>query len=95
MGIHHFFLLIPPKMPGSYVRSASGVCEGQMVAITRKFLVLFTLTAFATGLSACAEEEQNRVLSYQKGTYLGKTDQQVSADQLRTRLNRSNAQRVY
>ena len=66
-----------------------------MIAITRKFLVLFALTAVAAGLSACAKEEQNRVLSYQKGTYLGKTDQQLSADQLRALINRSNAQRVY
>ena len=62
-----------------------------MIAITRKFLVLFALTAVAAGLSACAEEEQNRVLSYQKGTYLGKTDQQLSADQLRTLINRAKA----
>jgi len=82
-------------MPGSHRRFASGVCEGQMIAITRKFLVLFALTAVATGLSACAEEEQNRVLSYKKGTYLGKTDQRLSEDQLRTLINRSNAQRVY
>ena len=66
-----------------------------MIAITRKILVLFALTAVAAGLAGCAEEEQNRVLSYQKGTYLGKTDQQLSADQLRTLINRSNAQRVY
>ena len=42
-----------------------------MIAITRKFLILFALTAVAAGLTACAEEEQNRVLSYKKGTYLG------------------------
>ena len=66
-----------------------------MVAITRKFLVFFALTVVAVGLPACAEEEQNRVLSYEKGTYLGKTDQQLSKDQLRTLINRSNAQRVY
>ena len=94
MGVHPFFLLIPPKMLGSYRRFASGVCEGQMIAITRKFLVLFALTAVAAGLSDCAEEEQNRVLSYQKGTYLGKADQQLSEDQLRTLIIRSNAQRV-
>jgi len=81
-------------MLGSYRRFASGVCEGQMIAITRKFLVLFALTAVAIGFSACAEEEQNRVLSYQKGTYLGKVDQQLSEDQLRTLIIRSNAQRV-
>ena len=95
MGVYPFFLLIPPKMPGSYMRSASGVCEGQMVAITRKFLVFFALTVVAVGLSACAEEEQNRVLSYEKGTYLGKTDQRLSKDQLRKLINRSNSQRVY
>ena len=66
-----------------------------MVAITRKFLVFFALTVVAVGLSACAEEEQNRVLSYEKGTYLGKTDQQLSKDQLRKLINRSNSQRVY
>ena len=66
-----------------------------MIAITRKILVLFALTAVAAGLSACAEEEQNRVLIYEKGTYLGKTDQQLSKDQLRSLINRSNAQRVY
>ena len=94
MGVHPFFLLIPLKMLGSYRRFASGVCEGQMIAITRKFLVLFALTAVVAGFSACAEEEQNRVLSYQKGTYLGKTDQQLSEKQLRALINRSNAQRV-
>ena len=66
-----------------------------MIAITRKILALFALTAFVAGLSACAEEEQNRVLSYQKGTYLGKTDQQLSEEQLRTLISRSNGQRVY
>ncbi len=95
VGVHPFFLLISPKMPGSYMRSASGVCEGQMIAITRNFLVLFALTAVGAGLSACAEEEQNRVLSYEKGTYLGKTDQRLSKDQLRKLINRSNSQRVY
>ncbi|HAE09492.1 MAG TPA: hypothetical protein DCG26_04995 [Alphaproteobacteria bacterium] len=64
-----------------------------MIAITRKFFILFALTVVATGLSACAEEEQNRVLSYKKGTYLGKADQQLTEDQLRTLINRSNAQR--
>lgn len=64
-----------------------------MIAITRKFFILFALTAVATGVSACAEEEQNRVLSYKKGTYLGKADQQLTEDQLRTLINRSNAQR--
>jgi len=64
-----------------------------MIAITRKFFILFALTVVAIGLSACAEEEQNRVLSYKKGTYLGKADQQLTEDQLRTLINRSNAQR--
>jgi hypothetical protein len=46
-------------------------------------------------LSACAEEEQNRLLSYDKGTYLGKADQSLSSDQVRQLMMRSNIQRVY
>ena len=33
------------------------------------------VTAFGLGLSGCRDEEQNRVLNYQKGTYLGAQDQ--------------------
>jgi hypothetical protein len=43
---------------------------------------------------ACTEEERDRVLRYEKGTYLGKADQQLSQDQLRQLMLRSNGQRT-
>ena len=74
---------------------ALGFCEGQMIAVTHKIFGLCALVLLSTGLTACAEEEQNRVLSYEKGTYLGKADQKLSDDQLRKLINRSNGQRTY
>jgi len=62
---------------------------------TRKFLGFFALLAVVSALSSCAEEEQNRPLGYEKGTYLGKADQSLSADQLRELSIRSQMQRVY
>ena len=66
-----------------------------MFVITRKIFILFSLIGLSFGLIACAEEEQNRLLSYEKGTYLGKVDQQLSEDQLRQLVLRSNGQRTY
>ena len=66
-----------------------------MIAITRKFFVLLSFLALSFVLSACAEEEQNRVLSYEKGTYLGQLDQKLTEDQLRQLMRRSNGQRAY
>jgi hypothetical protein len=66
-----------------------------MFVTTRKLSILFLLVGLSFGLIACAEEEQNRLLSYEKGTYLGKVDQQLSEDQLRQLVLRSNGQRTY
>jgi len=66
--------------------------EGQMIAIIRKFFVFLSLLALSFGLIACAEEEQNRVLSYEKGTYLGQKDQKLTEAQLRQLVLRSNGQ---
>ena len=66
-----------------------------MIAITRKYFSLCTVVLLSAGLTGCAEEEQNRVLSYDKGTYLGKVDQKLSEDQLRKLVVRSNGQRAY
>ena len=66
-----------------------------MFVTTRKLSILFLLVGLSFGLTACAEEEQNRLLSYEKGTYLGKVDQQLSEDQLRQLVLRSNGQRTY
>ena len=45
-------------------------------------------------VSACDQAEQDRVLRYEKGTYLGPTDSQLSAGQvneLRQRAKRQGA----
>ena len=66
-----------------------------MIAVTRKYFRLCAVVLLSAGLTGCAEEEQDRVLSYEKGTYLGKVDQKLSEDQLRKLAVRSNGQRAY
>jgi len=63
--------------------------------ITRNFLKVFALVTFVTALSSCAEEEQNRLLSYEKGTYLGPADQSLTDEQVRELMARADIQRVY
>ncbi len=60
--------------------------------------ILLALSAvFAAGLalSACDEAEQDRILRYEKGTYLGPKDQVLSNEQqtelrARTRMQQGN-----
>ena len=63
--------------------------------ITRDFLKVLLLVTFVAALSSCAEEEQNRLLSYEKGTYLGPADQSLSDEQVRKLMTRADIQRVY
>lgn len=63
--------------------------------IIRDFLKVFALATFVAALSSCAEEEQNRLLSYEKGTYLGPADQSLSDEQVRKLMTRADIQRVY
>ena len=58
-------------------------------------LKFFVLATFVMALSSCAEEEQNRLLSYEKGTYLGEADQSLSDEQVRKLMARANIQRAY
>jgi hypothetical protein len=56
-------------------------------------LMLFILSTFL--VSSCREEEQNRVLNYNKGVYLGKqdtrlTEQQITKLRIHTSRQRSN-----
>ena len=61
----------------------------------QNFLKFFALVTFVTALSSCAEEEQNRLLSYEKGTYLGEADQSLSDEQVRKLIARADIQRAY
>ena len=63
--------------------------------ITRDFLKVLVLATFVAALSSCAEEEQNRLLSYEKGAYLGPADQSLSDEQVRKLMTRADIQRVY
>jgi hypothetical protein len=56
---------------------------GELDAVTgHKLLGLFTILLVAVGLSACEPDEQGRILQYEKGTYLGPADQNLTADQV-------------
>ena len=59
------------------------------------FFKIFALVTFVLTLSSCAEEEQDRLLSYEKGTYLGPTDQSLTEEQVRELMARADIQRVY
>ena len=63
--------------------------------ITRDFLKVLVLATFVAALSSCAEEEQNRLLSYEKGTYLGPADQSLSDEQVRKLMTRADIPSVY
>ena len=59
------------------------------------FCKFFSIAAVVTAISSCAKEEQNRLLSYEKGTYLGKADQSLTPEQVRNLMARADIQRVY
>ena len=65
-------------------------------AVTGKtFKGLVALICLSAALSACEPEEQGRILAYEKGTYLGPADQQLSAEQVRNLEIRTNIQAWY
>ena len=59
------------------------------------FCKFFAIAAVVTAISSCAKEEQNRLLSYEKGKYLGKADQSLTPEQVRNLMTRADIQRVY
>jgi len=46
----------------------------------RRLAALAALTAAGLVLAACDPEEQDRVLLYEKGTYLGQPDEEISPE---------------
>ncbi len=49
----------------------------------KSIFVITALVGLAVGLSGCNQDEQGRILSYDKGTYLGQADQKLGGNQLR------------
>ena len=50
----------------------------------RYFLYVPISLLFLVGLTACQESERDRLLRYEKGTYLGAKDQSLSPEQLQS-----------
>lgn len=66
-----------------------------MINSIRRLLTVVSTLALMMVLSGCSEEEQDRILQYEKGVYLGKADQNLTQEQLQKLVLRSNGQRVY
>jgi len=62
-----------------------------MLHSIRKLSLVAAMAAAALTLGACDPEEQGRILQYEKGTYLGQPDDELSPevrDELRSRVGR-------
>lgn len=55
-------------------------------------LALIALLAAGAGLTACQEDEQGRVLLYEKGTYLGEPDSPLEEERVRELRGRARQQ---
>ena len=56
---------------------------------------LLVIALVSVAMSSCREEEQGRILSYEKGTYLGKSDTSLNSEQLGELTGRSRLQSDY
>jgi len=61
--------------------------------VIRRAALVACIAIAATALGGCREEEQGRVLSFQKGSYLGEPDQNLSAEQVEALRQRAAQQR--
>ena len=59
------------------------------------FFMIVPLLGLILGFSGCNPDEQGRILSYEKGTYLGQADQKLGEDQLRDLEVRTSMQAWY
>tara|TARA_A100001234_G_scaffold139273_1_gene122258 strand:+ start:259 stop:474 length:216 start_codon:yes stop_codon:yes gene_type:complete len=58
----------------------------------KNLFVITALVGLAVGLFGCNQDEQGRILSYEKGTYLGQADQKLGENQLRDLETRTSLQ---
>ena len=66
-----------------------------MRQLMNKTASLLAIAVVSVAMSSCREEEQGRYLSYEKGTYLGKTDTSLNSVQLGELTGRSRLQSNY
>jgi len=56
-------------------------------------VTVLLLLVVGLGLAGCREEEQGRILLYEKGTYLGRPDTPLTAETVRALRDRVQYQR--
>jgi hypothetical protein len=61
---------------------------------TRGLVIGACCLVVGLALQACRDEEQGRILYFEKGTYLGKADQPLTEDQLRALRQRTSNQQM-
>jgi hypothetical protein len=59
-----------------------------------RLLTVFALAALALLVQACGQEEDDRPLVFQKGTYLGQPDEKLDQDQIEALRQRAAQQRM-
>lgn len=62
-------------------------------ALGGKMALFVCAGLLAAGLAGCREDEQNRALHLEKGTYAGKADKELTPEQQRALQARGNRQK--
>ena len=66
-----------------------------MLKMINKITLLILFAISTIFISSCRQDEQNRVLNYEKGVYLGKKDSKLSEKQITTLKLHTSRQRSY
>jgi hypothetical protein len=74
------------------VQTITGRHHGRVAA--RRVMAMLALAGLVLALQACREDEQNRPLVYDKGTYGGQVDEKLEQDQIDALRQRAAGQRI-
>jgi hypothetical protein len=81
---------------GKGVKQAPGrdsTRQQETMRTTRSAIIAVIVAGVAVGLAGCREEEQDRPLHLEKGTYSGKADTELTAEQRRALEQRGQLQK--
>jgi len=78
---------------GKQVAQTAGERRSRRAAAWRA-VALLVLASLAIMVQACREEEQERPLVYDKGTYLGQVDQKLDQEQVDALRQRATEQQI-